>query len=98
MTALAWPEALAQDTYVTVHVGAGEPGTRGSWATWSGIGKWAEPAPSPEQDAAVLLVPDTGPLGLLTSWGGYVAGRVCPGLWTTTTTDGIGLWMVAAWD
>ncbi len=96
MTSPAWPDALAQDLHVTVHVGASEPGTRGSWLTWAGIVKWAEPAPAPEQDAAVLLIPDTGPLGLLTSWGGYVAGSVCPGLWTTTTTDGVAMWVAAS--
>jgi hypothetical protein len=31
-----------QDTFVTVHVGAGEAGTRGSWMTWVGRCVWAE--------------------------------------------------------
>lgn len=52
--------------------------------------RWAELAPVPE-DATVLLIPHDGPLGLLTSWLAYAYGRICTGLWTTTTTDGAAL-------
>lgn len=47
------------------------------------------------EDAAVLLIPHDGPLGLLTSWMAYVSGQIIPGLWTTTTTDGVALWVAA---
>lgn len=86
-----------QDVYVTVHVGAGEPGTRGSWARWRAIVKWAEPAPAPapERDAAVLLVPDTGPLALMVSWASNLTGQMGDGLWTCATDDGLSLWLLA---
>ena len=84
-----------QDVYVTVHVGAGEPGTRGSWMTWAGRCMWAE-MQSPAD--AVMVVPHLGPLGLLMGWAMFVEGQMGDDLFTCTTTDGIGLWMVAAWD
>ena len=79
---------------VTVHVGGAEPGTGTSWLTWSGVVRWAELAPVPE-DAAVLVIPHDGPLGLLTSWAAYVEGQVTDGLWTGVTTDGIAVWVAS---